>query len=382
MEPAHRIPNLSGGRFSATYLLSVPSTEVHAYARELAIEQTVEFPESHIPLGDIADQIVGRVESVEPAGASAHRVTISYADEIAGGELAQLLNIVYGNVALKPAVRLLAVAPSPGLARALPGPRCGISGLRARLGIPRRPILCTAIKPMGLSTQALADQALAYARGGIDLIKDDHGLTDQPFAPFRERVLRTLEALDRAARETGERTAYVANVTASPPVLLERARFAKDAGASALMVAPGIAGLAAIDALARDPTLDLPILAHPSGWGHFAGDPRRGIAHRALFGHLLRLAGADGSIFVTHGGRFPDTPADSREVVEGCRAPFASYAPILPMAGGGVTVPRLEALVDELGSDLSLLVGGGLHTAGPDLVANCRAFRRKVERFA
>ena len=98
--------------------------------------------------------------------------------------------------------------------RSFRGPRFGRDGLRERLGVPTRPLLCTALKPLGLSPEGLAELAYRFALGGIDIIKDDHGLADQNFARFRDRVQRCAEAVARANRETGGRSIYVPNVTA------------------------------------------------------------------------------------------------------------------------------------------------------------------------
>ena len=132
------------------------------------------------------------------------------------------------------------------------GPRFGQAGLRALLGVPDRPLLCTAIKPMGLGPEALAELAYRLALGGIDLIKDDHGLADQPFCPFDERVPRCAAAVARANRETGRRVLYVPNVTAPALAISRRARLARDAGAGGLLFCPGLAGLDAMRALADD----------------------------------------------------------------------------------------------------------------------------------
>ena len=71
--------------------------------------------------------------------------------------------------------------------------------MRERLGVYDRPFTFTALKPMGLPPEALAEEAYRCALGGIDLIKDDHGLMDQPFAPFRERVERAAGPMRRQA---------------------------------------------------------------------------------------------------------------------------------------------------------------------------------------
>ena len=52
-----------------------------------------------------------------------------------------------------------------------PGAKFGIAGLRELLGVPDHPLLCTALKPMGKSSEEFAKMAYCFARGGIDIIK-------------------------------------------------------------------------------------------------------------------------------------------------------------------------------------------------------------------
>jgi len=61
-----------------------------------------------------------------------------------------------------------------------------------------------------LSPDELGRLAEVFALGGIDVVKDDHGLADQPSATFEERVTACQAALDRVADATGRRTLYVA----------------------------------------------------------------------------------------------------------------------------------------------------------------------------
>src|SRR5207253_1756828 len=83
-----------------------------------------------------------------------------------------------------------------------------------------------AVKPLGVSATQLAERAYRFSLAGIDLVKDDHSLSDQPPAPFRERVQRCQDAVERANRETGGNTLYLPNVTSGVAALLERAAFA------------------------------------------------------------------------------------------------------------------------------------------------------------
>jgi ribulose-bisphosphate carboxylase large chain len=232
---------------------------------------------------------------------------------------------------------------------------------------------------MGLSAEILAEQAYQMALGGIDLIKDDHGLTNQPFAPYRERVERCAAAVEQANRETGYRCVYIPHLTAAPHSLFERAALAKQAGAGGLMVAPGLVGLEAMRQLADDDQLDLPILSHPTVQGSFVTSPDQGIAHGVLFGLLARLAGADGTIFPNYGGRFSFSRAECADIAQASAAPLAHLQPIFPAPGGGMTLARVPEMLELYGREVIFLIGGGLHQRGPDLVENCRYFRQVVE---
>ena len=371
--------DLSGERFAIVYRLAGGEAEAAAKARDICLEQTVEFPEALVPDGAIREQILGRIESMQALDAIHYEARISYAVETSGFELLQLLNVIFGNTSLKPGVRVERLELSPGILRAFKGPRFGRVGLRARLDVPERPLLCTALKPMGLSVDALADLAYQFALGGIDIVKDDHGLADQPFAPYRERVQRCAEAVERANRQTGRRCIYMPNITAPVDVIVEQARFARAAGAGGMLIAPGLAGLDTMRQLADDDHLDLPIMSHPALQGSFVTSPDSGIAHYALFGQIARLAGADASIYPNYGGRFSFSPAECHSIVEGTAVPMGSIKPIFPTPGGGMSLARVAEMRQIYGDDVIFLIGGGLHTHGPDLVENCRYFRSLVE---
>lgn len=369
----------SGERFSGRYRLTGSEAEARAKAEDICIEQTVEFPAELVRDEMIRQHVFGRIESFQPAESGGYEARISFAVETSGFELTQLINVIFGNISLKPGIRVEQVSLPDSLLQTFRGPRFGREGWRAHLGIPTRPLLSTALKPMGLSAEALAEQAYQMALGGIDLIKDDHGLANQPFAPYRERVERCASAVERANGETGYCCVYIPNISAAPHTLFERAALAKQAGAGGLMVAPGLVGLEAMRQLADDDRLDLPILSHPTVQGSFVTSPDQGIAHGVLFGLLARLAGADGTIFPNYGGRFSFSRAECADIAQASAAPLAHLRPIFPAPGGGMTLARVPEMLELYGREVIFLIGGGLHQRGPDLVDNCRYFRQVVE---
>lgn len=372
---------LSGQRFRVVYRLTCDAAEAFDKATDICVEQTIEFPADLVPPGDIREHIIGRIEALRTLDPRTHEAEISYAVETTGFELTQLLNVVFGNTSIKPGVRVERLDLPEALLAAFKGPRFGRAGLRQRLGVPHRPLLCTAIKPMGLPAASLADMTHRLALGGIDVIKDDHGLANQPFAPFEARVERCAEAVARANAITGLRCVYAPNVTGPMDRMVEMALFARRAGAGGLLIAPGLAGWDAVRRIADDDRIGLPILFHPAFTGSFVTSPDNGLSHFVLYGQLARLIGADAAIYPNFGGRFSFSKAECHSIVAGTEAPMAHIQPIFPTPGGGMTLDKVPEMFEVYGRDVMFLIGGGLHRHGPDLAENARYFRELAEQM-
>ncbi len=374
---APRTLDVTGSRFVATYAIVGPHDAARGRAESIAVEQTIEFPADLVPDDDVGRHVIGRVESVVPSGADRSLVRISYAVETSGGELPQLLNVVFGNCSLYPGVRLVDLDLPPDLLRRFPGPRFGVPGLRALLGVPHRPLLTTALKPMGLDAGAFAEIADVLVRGGIDVIKDDHGLANQPFAPWEARVRACAAAVRSANEATGAHSIYMPSLNAPADEIAERARIARDAGAGGLLVLPGLAGLDTMRWLAAEETIGLPIMGHPAFLGSFVVGEDAGIEHGLLFGTIFRLAGADLVVFPSYGGRFSFDEDACASIARACRAPLGDLPPAFPAPGGGMTLDRIAEIHAFYGNDTALLVGGDLHRG--DLLANVARMRSSVE---
>ncbi len=369
--------SLSGERFTATYDFYGDPADAATRAAALCVEQTIEFPADLVPDDDIRGQIIGRLESLQQVGPEQMRAAVSYAVETTGFELPQLLNVLWGNSSILPGIRLVGVDLPPALLSHLPGPRFGLAGLRTLFGAPRRPLLATALKPMGMSAERLAAAAHELALGGIDIIKDDHSLANQPFAPFGERVRAVAEAVRSANELSGHRSVYMPSVNAPYDQLDARVDAALEAGAGALLVLPGLTGFDQMCHLAA--TAGVPIMAHPAFLGSFSASPHSGIAHHTLYGTLMRLAGADLSVFPNYGGRFSFTRDECRAIADALASPFGDLPAGCPAPGGGMTLARVPELLDFYGSDVTLLIGGDLFR-GEGLAATAAGFRSAVER--
>lgn len=367
-------PELSGERFRVHYLFQGDEATALEAARDLCVEQTIEFPLDLTP-PQLRGAMVGEIESWESITGRGFRAVVSYAVEICGFEMPQLLNVLFGNSSLKPGVRLERLDLPAVLTGHFSGPRFGRAGLRKLLGVPERPLLCTALKPMGLDERQLADLARQFALGGIDIVKDDHGLADQPFAPFHRRVELCATAVRRANEQSGENTIYMPNISGPADEILDKARFARDVGAGGVLIAPGLVGPDTLRNLAADDEIALPLFSHPALLGAFTASPTAGISPFVLYGQLMRLMGADAVIFPGHGGRFTISREECLEIAAGTESPLNGLAFSFPAPGGGQNLERIPEMISVYGRDVILLIGGALHRYGTDLISGCRLFR-------
>lgn len=357
----------------ATYRIRNAADPAHR-ADELALEQTVELPREALT-GKAAERgLTARVTAVDSLDERTHRARLEFPLEAAAGDPAQLLNMLFGNVSLQGDVELVDVELPAPLLETLGGPGFGIRGLREACGVRGRPLSCVALKPMGLPPEELADLCHTLAAAGIDLIKDDHGLSDAPGCPLAARVAGCVGAIERAADRTGRRAVYAPNLIGTPSALVRQLDAAARGGAGAVMAAPLVVGMPAFLELARGSPV--PVLAHPALGGG------RGIATGLLLGTLFRLYGADAVIFPHAGGRFPFDLETCGDLARRLRAPLGELRPALPVPAGGMSVARVREMVEFYGIDAMLLVGGSLYAAGHGLGDRAREFVARVKDAA
>ena len=356
---------------TATYLIRSDPSEIEARANALALEQSVECPLEAIGDPRVLDEVVARVGRITPDAGGRYRVEVQIATQTIGDNTAQLINMIFGNCSLWGNVEFVDVDVPSSLLGTFLGPRHGIAGLRDLIGAPERALTATATKPQGLPVSELARLCRTFALGGVDVIKDDHGIADQSYSPFEERVRACQASIEEASAQTGRPAFYAPNLIGSPRVLRERARFLRDLGVRVVLISPMVVGLPVFRDLV-DEFPELVYLAHPS----FGGATR--IAPRLLFGRLFRLLGADAVIFVNYGGRFAYSREESLSIADALREPWGALPAAMPVPAGGMTLERVDELLDDYGHDSMLLIGGNLLIAREHLLERTREFVTRV----
>jgi len=357
-------------------------SELDARVESLLLEQTVELPRVALRDKFVIENIVGWRVSVDQTESGRHDVVIDFPISATGDDPAQFLNMLFGNSSIQDHValadfKLPDAGDWPSRERALPGPQFGTAGLRHITGVQGRPLTSAALKPIGLTVERLALLCGLFASAGIDIIKDDHGLADQSFHPFKERVRACQRAVRAANRISGRQAIYVPNLIGTPSAVLGQLRFAQDEGVCAVMVAPMLLGLPFMAEIAAQHA-SVPIIAHPS----FGGATR--IAPELLYGKLLPLYGADATIFANFGGRFSYSRETCRKLADALTRPSEpGLIPTLPMPAGGIKYQDVGEVLAFYGTEVILLIGGGLYEAGDDsaLYARSVEFVRHVAEF-
>ncbi len=325
-------------------------------ARAIAIEQTVEVPEALID-PRIDKEIVGKVESVDPLPDGRFALRIGFSPDLVHN-LPDLLSLAYGNVSMMEGVRLAELTLPPDVLARFRGPNFGVAGLRDLLKVHGRPLLCTVLKPRGAADAHFAKIAEEFALAGGDLVKEDNNLLDATPEASERRIALCAESVARANRKTGRNCLYFANACVPVDRLERLVTAALRAGAAGVLIPPLLMGLDVVRDLAARHRIA--VMAHPSFTGTFFEDRGHGIDPGILLGTIFRLAGADITIFVNHGGRFNYRKAECQSIAAALHAPLAKIKPAFPAPAGGMTLERVDEIAGEYGKDTVVVLGGAL----------------------
>lgn len=307
----------------------------------------------------------------------------------------QILSSIAGNVfgmkALKN-LRLQDVSFPKRLVNSFPGPRMGIKGVRKLLHIHNRPLLGTIVKPkLGLTASQHAQVAYNAWVGGVDCVKDDENLASMSFNRFGERVDLTLRMRDKAELETGERKAYMPNITAETSEMIKRLRYVHDMGGNYVMVDMLTAGWSALQTVRRHSVL--PIHAHRAMHAAMTKNEKHGISMLFL-AKVARLIGVDTlHIGTVELGKMGGTEEEvtavqdviQRDVVESdslrhvLRQKWYGTKPVLATASGGLQPGVMPELVRRMGKDILANFGGGIHGHPEGTSAGARAVKQALD---
>ncbi|WP_159884031.1 2,3-diketo-5-methylthiopentyl-1-phosphate enolase [Paenibacillus puerhi] len=343
-------------------------------------------------LGQVVDVSIHEPAGVGPGERYAD-IRIAYPDVNFSRDIPALLVTVFGKLSMDGRIKLIDLSFSDGFLSAFPGPRFGLSGVRELLGVHERPLLMSIFKSViGHDLSALREQFYQQALGGVDLIKDDEILFENPLTPIERRVEACMQAAAQAGSETGQKLLYAANLTGPTFGLVEQAKRAIGAGANALLFNVLAYGFDALSELSRHPDVSVPIMAHPALAGAYYPSAYHGISANVLLGKLMRLAGADLVLFPSPYGSVVMPLEENMAIKDALLTKQAAdyslgasaeqplgLATSFPVPSAGIHPGLVPWILRDFGRDVVVNAGGGVHGHPQGAAAGGRAFRQAIE---
>lgn len=322
-----------------------------------------------------------------------NRIKVAYPSELfEKGNAPNILSSIAGNIfgmKIVKNLRLEDIKIPAKILNSFPGPKHGIKGIRKMMKIYDRPLIGTIIKPkLGLKTVDHAKVAYEAWIGGCDLVKDDENLSSQKFNEFEERLARTLEKADRAEEESGEKKAYLINVTAETREMIKRAELVEQLGGKFIMVDVVTEGFGALQTL-REGNFKMAIHAHRAMHAAFTRNKKHGISMMVL-ADLVRLIGCDSLHIGTVVGKLEGSLKEISEIREEIEEKkvketkirlsqnWGRIKPVMAVSSGGLHPGHVPYLIKHLGKDLIIQMGGGIHGHPNGTSAGARAARQAV----
>ncbi|HNY49322.1 MAG TPA: RuBisCO large subunit C-terminal-like domain-containing protein [Smithella sp.] len=319
-----------------------------------------------------------------PADVTARQYVIQVAFPAANVEdqLPMMLTALVGNISLVPNLKLLDIRLPKATLDQFNGPRFGIDGWWKALGLEKgRPLLNNMIKPCsGYPLEVGAKLFREAALGGCDVIKDDELIANMRYNDAVKRVKTYMKIEKEVFEETGEHTLYTVNITDRLPRMFDLAKRCVDAGVNGMMVNYLAVGPEAMRALADDPQINVPILAHMDVAGAFFMSPYQGISSPIIFGKIARLCGADSIVLpFSMGGKAIYMHERFMNTTRNLIYPMGNLKPTMPMPSGGITPQNVQDIVNALGRDIMIGSGGGIHAHPQGPRAGARALRQAID---
>lgn len=325
-------------------------------------------------------------------------VKIAYPSELfEKGNMPCILSSVAGNIfgmKIVDNLRLEDIHWPYSILKSFKGPLFGIPGVRKITRVSKRPLCGTIIKPkLGLGSKEHAKVAYQAWKGGIDIVKDDENLTSQSFNKFEKRVKETLKMKRKAEKETGEKKIYMANVSAETKEMLRRANFLKNNGNEYLMVDIMTVGWSALQALRNEnDKLKLVLHAHRAMHAALTRDKKHGISMLVL-ADVCRLIGMDQLHIGTAFGKMHgvanevvniNDEIEHRLIRSNSKGhvlaeDWHDIKPVFAVCSGGLHPGHVPNLIQLLGKDIIIQMGGGIHGHPWGTEAGAKAARQAID---
>jgi ribulose-bisphosphate carboxylase large chain len=314
------------------------------------------------------------------------------------GNAAQLLSGIAGNIFGMKAVknlRLIDVALPAAYIKHYKGPHFGNNGIRKMMKVTKRPLTGAVPKPkIGFSAKEHAQIGYETWMGGFDFVKDDENLTSTSFNRFDDRVKFMTKLRDKAEKETSEKKSAFLNITADVGTMKKRADLLAENGWNYCMIDVVVAGTSSVMTM-RDycSDLGLAIHAHRAMHSTFDRNKKHGLTMQFL-AKLMRLIGVSQIHTGTAVGKLTGSRRESialadilrekkTKAVEGMllEQDWGKIKSAFPVSSGGLHPGLVPDVLNIYGTEMVLLVSGGIHGHPKGTRAGAKATMQAIEAW-
>ena len=314
------------------------------------------------------------------------------------GNAVQLMSGIAGNIFGMKAIknlRLIDVTLPPAYIKHFKGPHFGMDGIRKMMKVHGRPLTGAVPKPkIGFSASEHAQIGFETWMGGFDFVKDDENLTSTSFNRFNDRVNHMTKLREKAEKLTGEKKSAFVNITADTELMKKRAHILADNGWNYAMIDVVVAGTASVMTM-RDYCSDLGLAIHAHRAMHAAFDrnPKHGMTMQFL-AKINRLIGVSQIHSGTAVGKLVGSKREVTAIADVLRQNkvkplknvlmaqnWGHIKSAFPVSSGGLHPGLVPDVLDIYGSELVLLVSGGIHGHPKGTRAGARATMQAIEAW-
>lgn len=319
----------------------------------------------------------------------AYKIDLFELDNMSGFLAGPAGNI--GGMKMVKGVRIFDMRFPKKMVQAFPGPRYGIEGIRDLLDQDDRhrnmPIMGTVPKPkVGRTAKEQAELArrmFTAGTGDYDFIKDDENLTSLLFNRFEDRAKLVNEVITDVEKKNKNKKLYLCNLTHSNiDTMIKRAEWIKDNGGRCMMIDVITTGIAAVHTM-RLKNPGLVIHAHRAMHAFITRESGKGIEGEGeiqgfsismgTLAKLFRLLGVDSMHTGSPKAKMEDygesemikdilvkdiTPPDPKFRTLGQN--WFGIKTVWPVASGGLHPGVIDVVVEKLGKDCYIQMGGGV----------------------
>jgi ribulose-bisphosphate carboxylase large chain len=251
-----------------------------------------------------------------------------------------------------------------------PGPKFGLSGMKAYCGVPdNQPLFGGITKPkVGLSPEKHLDLVKMLVDGGCNFIKEDEILSGAKHCPIKERV----ELVMNYIAKTSTKVFYCVSIHSNPTELLNRVVLINGLGGNGIHV-NFHCGLGIYSDIRR---YNFPLLMHfqKSGDKIFTSEHHRYSIDEKLLYKLMSLSGCDTLHCGMIGGYMDSDEQKTKDIVNMLVAQNS-----VPALSCGMKPSIVKTILDKLGhANWMANVGGALTGHNGGTLAGVKAMKQAV----